>query len=333
MRVIISLFFLIVFQLSQAQFNLIPNPSFEEKNGCPDFITMYSYEFGIIVTDWRADDANPLNTPVAGNTPDYFNSCAIGDFVGVPQNFSGYQQAKDGDGYVGLSYGYQDSSLTGEDRHTSEYIFSQLQEPLVANQVYTFTMYASLADSLEYAANQLGALFIDTLPFEGGYITSDFISNHTPQILGTELINDKNNWTKIEGTFTAQGNEQYIIIGHFPDPETLEVQHNGIEMDYTDYFVTYYYIDNVSLMEGDLFSDNFNNKEIKIHPNPATDNIYIDGIEQNEIKSMSILDMNGREVSTQSNTTLNINNLSSGIYLLKIETRENFIFTQKFIRQ
>lgn len=332
MRVIISFFFVIFFQLSQAQPNLISNPSFEEINGCPDFITMYSYEFGLIVMDWKADDADPLNTPIAGNTPEYFNSCATGDFVSVPQNVLGYQQAKDGDGYVGLSYGYRDSSLTGEDYH-SEYIFSQLQEPLVANQVYTFSMYASLADSLEYAANQLGALFIDTLPFEGGYITSDFITNHTPQISGTEVINDKDNWTKIEGTFIAQGNEQYIIIGHFPDPETLEVQHNGIEVDYSDYFITYYFIDDISLIEGDLSSQNFNNKEIKIHPNPATNNIYIDGIEQNEIKSMSILGMNGREVSTQSNTTLNISNLSSGIYLLKIETNESFIFTEKFIKQ
>lgn len=332
MKAYIIFFFVIIFQLSHAQPNLIPNPSFENYNGCPDFITMYSYEFGLIVMDWKADDADPLNTPIAGNTPEYFNSCATGDFVSVPQNVLGYQQAKDGDGYVGLSYGYRDSSLTGEDYH-SEYIFSQLQEPLVANQVYTFSMYASLADSLEYAANQLGALFIDTLPFEGGYITSDFITNHTPQISGTEVINDKDNWTKIEGTFTAQGNEQYIVIGHFPDPETLEVRHNGIEVDYTDYFITYYYIDDISLKEGDLSSNVFKGKDVKIFPNPTTSSIFISGIEQQDIKKINIFDVKGRKVSTQFNTTtINLNNLSSGVYLLNIETYENFIFSQKIIK-
>ena len=335
----------IAFQNLYAQPNLIPNPSFEEKtdtNLCLEEPVILSYEFATIVANWKADDiAPPVLVTSSRNTPDYFDTCAdaaLSASVNVPQNYAGYQNAKDGNAYIGIAYGYREalSSSNPIPGATSEYVFTELIAPLEAGETYTFSMYVSKAEEFDYAANQLGAAFVEDLPFENGFITSgtDGALTITPQILGNDVINDETNWTKIEGVFTAQGGEKYVIIGHFPNLQTLEVEENGAAIDYEDYFGTYYYIDDVSLRKGNLSTNVFNGKEVKVYPNPTENYFTIEGVESNEIKEVSLFDLNGKKLIVNiKNNVLDINHLSAGTYLLKIETTNGTVMSEKIVKK
>jgi OOP family OmpA-OmpF porin len=81
------LFYLIFFSpaFAVAQINLVPNPSFEIYNTCPNSGGQITY-----ATGWF--------TATLGS-PDYFNSCSAG--YGVPSNGFGYSNAQDGNAYAG----------------------------------------------------------------------------------------------------------------------------------------------------------------------------------------------------------------------------------------
>src|SRR5438105_2586562 len=70
-----------------AQQNLVPNPSFEEYNSCPDAESEFDR-----VNEWK----------VFKNNPDYQNSCDLTNNAGVPKNMWGYQQAFYGNAYAGI---------------------------------------------------------------------------------------------------------------------------------------------------------------------------------------------------------------------------------------
>lgn len=338
--IILPIFLIATMQL-KAQQNLVPNPSFEFKAdpiGCMNEPILLSYEFSASVANWKADDADPLISTNSRNTPDYYNSCAnpfVSASVNVPQNFMGYQNARTGNAYVGIGYSYRiASSSSSEYTHNSEYIFTELTNPLEAGETYTFSMYVSKAELILYAANQLGVAVVNTLPFEGGHIT-DYTLPITPQVLSNTVVTDETGWTLIEGLFTAQGGEQFIIIGHFPDPQTLQVMQNGVYIDYTNVYHTYYYIDDVSLRKGDFLSNKtFKGKEIKIYPNPTNNYVTIDGISSDEVKTITLFDVNGKRVyAVINNNQIDISELSSGIYMLKIETKEGYVLNDKIVKK
>ncbi len=67
--------------------------------------------------------------------------------------------------------------------------------------------------------------------------------------------------------------------------------------------------------------------ELNVYPNPATDILNISCKEQ--IKSVSLMNMLGQQVyfqkSNQPNTQINTSKLTSGNYILKIETKDNVV--------
>jgi hypothetical protein len=105
----------VIYLQSNAQLNLVPNPSFELNNNCPtqfggtyfclaydtmhppptcfDYLLLSSY-FDSTMIGWTS----------YRETPDYYNACASGTHpdVGVPINKFGSQTAHDGNAYVGI---------------------------------------------------------------------------------------------------------------------------------------------------------------------------------------------------------------------------------------
>jgi outer membrane protein OmpA-like peptidoglycan-associated protein len=65
-----------------------------------------------------------------------------------------------------------------------------------------------------------------------------------PQVSITKIVDDKQNWTEVKGTFTADGTEKYLVLGAFPNGgfETKKV------IEGPDNQRAYYYIDGVSVM-------------------------------------------------------------------------------------
>jgi len=74
-----------------------------------------------------------------------------------------------------------------------------------------------------------------------------------------------------------------------------------------------------------------NNNEFIVYPNPATDLIHISNA--NQIAAYQIFQFDGKQVASGNSFPINSNEFTKGIYLIKIQTKNNQIFTQKIIKQ
>jgi hypothetical protein len=82
-----------------------------------------------------------------------------------------------------------------------------------------------------------------------------------------------------------------------------------------------------------LSVDENNFSEIAIYPNPATDKIYINGLEQGVV--ISILSLEGKILQSQriepNTSSINLN-LHSGLYLLKVQLEGESIVRKLIIK-
>jgi gliding motility-associated-like protein len=216
-----------------AQQNLVPNGSFEEYYSCPISNDVGNNQLELAKGWWK---------PSLG-TSDYFNRCHNG-IVGVPNNFWGYQEAYEGNGYVGIvpiSWNIQSGDYTG-----SEYIQTQLLQPLTSCVEYHFEMRVNLSNLSRYGHSRLGALFTKS-PLQTNSI--DAIPSNPQVINNNGYLIDTADWVLVSGNFTATGSEKYLCIGYFFD----NVQGDSIvfqpPIGFPSEGYSYYYIDNVSLIE------------------------------------------------------------------------------------
>lgn len=207
--------------------NLVPNHSFEDTVYCPTTISQFD-----AVANWF--------NPSSGETPDYYNECSNGvgpssySDAGIPFNLHGYQQTSQGNGYVGI--------ITTTNIPTyREYIAIQLVENLIIGEKYFWCFHISYGEKVQYTSNNIGIALAATL------IPNFLFATLAPHVYGNhaEVVYDYANWTKIEGSFIAQGGEKYLYIGNFFDDENTNIEmvnSNNSNLPYA-----YYFIDNVYL--------------------------------------------------------------------------------------
>jgi hypothetical protein len=80
-----------------------------------------------------------------------------------------------------------------------------------------------------------------------------------------------------------------------------------------------------------------NSEQLSVYPNPATDVLNVECLLVNEKSTLEITDMLGNTIyhstfSTQHNT-INISNLSEGMYLLRVLQNGNAVYTTKVIKE
>jgi hypothetical protein len=219
--------------------NLLSNGQFETISQCPT-------DQGQInnVLEWIK--------PTSGDA-DLYNTCSTFGYFSLPTNGLGYQE--DGFGgvsYVGLyAYSIQDTNIS---KNVREYIQTQLISSLNTCSIYKVSFYVSLIDSSHYAVNSIGAFVGDSAIHRNDFYS---FSYYEPQVCNpkTRMLADKENWSKIEGKFIANGGERYITIGNFDLDNELDTLATNNNLNST-YAFAYYYIDNVSLT---LFSDSNTN--------------------------------------------------------------------------
>lgn len=94
-------------------------------------------------------------------------------------------------------------------------------------------------------------------------------------------------------------------------------------------------IDDVAVNVTPLSTDSFTKNGFSVYPNPALDVLNITSNELT-INAISIVDINGRIVkqvsSNQTNAQVNVSDLTSGVYMITIES-DNGSTVQKFIKQ
>ncbi len=220
--------------------NLVYNPSFEEHLSCPEKVDAYGVL--AIVKDWFQ--------PTSGSA-DYYNTCGTRE-CGVPKNKLGVQYPHSGNGYCGIYCSKTDYR---------EYLQTKLKEPLQAGQRYELSFYVSLSEYSAGAVATIGALLSKTcLQDTGTYtlmqkevrpvtatISQTIATYYLPQVQNDyfHVLTNTASWSKISGTFVADGGEQYLTIGNFLPAN----QSNLTDLETLTYLLpgAYYYIDDVSL--------------------------------------------------------------------------------------
>ncbi len=200
--------------------NLVPNPSFESKTGCPSL----------------PGQINLCNSWSKPNTasPDYLHTCATGSTVKIPTNMWGSQAARTGSAYAQLL-------VFPPSLNFREYIQAQLLSALVAGKTYTVTFYVSRCDKTRYAIKNMGA-HLSTSAL--GPFSNNTNINVVPQVEHGSIITDKTNWTKVEGDIVAVGGEKFITIGNFRN--TAGTTNSFVQT--TGHVNAAYYIEDVSVV-------------------------------------------------------------------------------------
>jgi hypothetical protein len=202
--------------------NLVPNPGFELKSGCPEKpgqINLASYWF----------------SPSAG-TPDYFNSCSPGMDYGTEFNKRGGQLPHSGNGYAGLQFYFMNRN------EYYEYIETVLDTSLSEGQLYCIKAYTSLGEAA-YAFKQLGFLLsVNEIKSQG----SSKLKFPFMKVDNGRYLLETNGWMCISALYRARGGERFLTIGGYsPKDDFWNIQLRSA----TDslFKSTYYFIDDIIL--------------------------------------------------------------------------------------
>lgn len=211
--------------------NLVPNPSFETFSSCPNGIGQINS-----ADNWGAIPITA--TSYLPSSPDFYHNCdQTGSFADVPTNGFGFQEPRTGDGYAGIyTTGFFD---------WKEYLQVQLATPLQAGETYAVTYFVAGADYDQTGGYNIGVRH-DGLGFmlSPTQVTAPFSiygvpPTMQPQYVGNVIVTDDVEWVPVTAQYTAQGGEQWLVIGCFIDgPNLNKVATSGFG---------YYYIDDVSV--------------------------------------------------------------------------------------
>ncbi|MFM2224746.1 MAG: hypothetical protein RJA07_948 [Bacteroidota bacterium] len=221
-----------------------------------------------------------------------------------------------------------------------EIIQGKLTKPLITNHHYQFSMYVQLFDSIPWAGvgqiagiNSFSALFTDTAITS---VTDLPIQNYHPQIQIDSMVIDTQHWILLVDTFVAAGGEQYVSIGNFK--QDGQFQSKVVQTIIPNSAkVTYYYMDDVSLIDLDEVGiEEIEKNKLVVYPNPTTNELRIK-IDDIQLKKIEVLDVLNRKqdiiYSTMNNQYLiDTSLLERGIYFIKATDINGNVSIGKFVK-
>jgi hypothetical protein len=203
--------------------NLIINGDFNEYIGPPEFQSCNGQnEMGKQIPFWNSND---------GITPDYYNPYRRLDHV--PNNMDHVTNEKYS--YVGIILYHQPTGIYNES------ITGMISSHLKPDQTYCLKIKIRLSKNAGFYVDRLGIGFTAN-------ITSTL---EKPQIIFTNTLVNRDDWTTLCYLYIAKGNEKFITIGrnNIPNESTITpiIPINTSEGDYNR--SAYYLIDTVTLTE------------------------------------------------------------------------------------
>lgn len=128
-----------------------------------------------------------------------------------------------------------------------EYMSTRLAQTLEAGKTYYFECHVLLDPHSTYSASNIGA------HFSAQYIRQNQLTylERTPQVVftNTTVLAKRGEWTKLSGSFVAQGGEQYMTIGCFAYTGACITGHK-LPKPAGQYMPNaYYYFDDIKLLE------------------------------------------------------------------------------------
>lgn len=302
--------------------NMVPNPSFEQYDTCPQFGNQIQ-----LATGWE-------NFSSSITTPDYYNSCAPPTSMGVPKSYGCYQiERRNCNAYAAII------TFSSTFSNYREHIGIQLNQPLTIGQKYFITFYAVLGEmsvagnNESMPSNNIG-IRLSTVPYD---INNPVPIDNFAHINNSTILIDSINWTKISGSIIADSVYNYLIMGNFFDAVSTDtINYNCTTC--TNSF-SYYFVDDVcispdsSLCNGGLDSlpcvTSVNNlsfeSEINVFPNPFNENITIAFSNFME-KDIIVYNIFGERVlflksNNLKTISLSLASLPEGIYFLKVNMK------------
>ena len=311
-KIFICFFLICPFISTFSQINLVPNSSFEDTIACPNSNSLPEVAIG-----WSS----------YGQSPDYFNSCAIlSSGVSVPFNFAGFQNTSTGKAYMGI----QSYFTPG----TREFIGRELSSPMIIGQKYYVSMMICCAFNQPLsgaqaacASNNIGILF-STIKYN---INSPVPINNFAHINAVTIVKDTVNWVKINGTFEADSEYTNIVIGNFFDDshtDTIQFLQNNSR--------AYYLIDDVCVTSDSLGCNFFDEvidivtKKVIAFPNPSNFllSIYMDPHYENKINIYNLLGQiiySKKYLYGEELIQIDVQNIMTGIYQIQILNSKNIL--------
>lgn len=166
---------------------------------------------------------------------------------GVPYNLygGGYQKPRTGNAY---SYFIFFKLTPNPAVNWRNYIQQKMLHKLIAGKSYCVTYWVSLVNYVNYGVDELGAYFDD------GNIQSiaplkEAPANPQVKSQSNVFYMDTLNWMKVQGTFIANGSEEYISLGNFR--YTAATTYTALDGNWTAGLCNYF-VDDVSVIETDL---------------------------------------------------------------------------------
>ncbi len=222
--------------------NLLKNGSFELHDSCPNTFDQIRF-----ARYWDAIDTNYVFADSAffsfsDQYPEYVNVCGAGA-ASVPINPNFHHYPRTGNGMVQSAI-FNDYSLTiTSGIYWFNYFQGRLINRLTAGQSYCVTFYTLQEPGSQYAINKIGA-YLDDGSIDTTRTPAKVQSQYTPQVFDTSVISDTVNWTRIQGSFVANGAEKFITIGMFFD--TGNVRHVNVLYSISGYGL--YLFDDISVI-------------------------------------------------------------------------------------
>lgn len=307
-----TLFFAVFFLFAQkgyTQINLVPNPSFEDTIYCPALPSP-----NIADAKWWREYRG---------TPDYFHPCANSSplypnnqpVFGVPANMGGFQQARHGVAYGGL---YTFAGNFGSSQR--EFMGTILDSFLTPGVTYYFSCYVSNGDSMESnsATNNFG-MKLSTIPYDGTPGYSMAITN-SGIIKFDTIMNEKNHWVRLSGSFVADSAYRFLAIGNFYDDWQTQVDSTPGTVP-----LAYYYVDAVCLTSDSVYNETWTGEKAidvdrspLIFPNPAAE--HFEFFNERKWTTLTMTDLAGRLVRKwkikSGINRIPIEDINDGMYIL-----------------
>ena len=226
------------------QVNYVLNPGMEIYDTCPNDNDQIADAFF-----WNSLDTLRSYVLITNGEAEYLNRCAGNNpFCGVPRNQAYFHYPHSGNGMAQVQM-YFDESYP--EIYKRDYLQGKLRNSLIANHNYCVTFYVTLEQASGYGINKISA-YCDNGIIDTTHSPGSVQYMYNPQINENTIINDTLNWFKIEGTFTASGNEKFITIGNFSDTANTAHVHSisGSTLQFS-----WYLVDDVSVIESNTIAN------------------------------------------------------------------------------
>jgi len=317
---IVLLVFTLIFSSGYAQ-NLVPNGNFDETVECPFGNALLE---GYCASWFRSQfdpDVLPSNIP----SPDFYHSCGLNDAIVPPAVFTGYQEAFDGRGFVGVA------TYDALNTNAREIVGSQLIEPMVVGVEYyvSFRIVAGGPNPnlINLYSNGIGVKFSTVSTWNN---PPELINNEAHYAI-QEVVTDTVNWELHEFVFTADSAYEYIHLGNFYRDWLTDTVHIAPPNR-----AAYYFLDDVRVSTDPLSTSSGDGLFLTLSPNPVHDILDVNCSGSREIREVEILSVSGVKVFREGNRSrrlrLNIKNLSEGIYLVKIVLNDGATLVKRIIK-